>query len=138
MSVLKLVKGSDVILSTNFRSSEFDCSCGVCQETLVDEDLIAKLEAFRSQVGSPLKINSGYRCRNKQDELRASGYETSAGPSTHEAGRAADVVRADAGSTGLELEAAARAAGFSSVGVAHNWVHVDLRPGYRRWQYARK
>ncbi len=128
-------KGENAVLSTNFRSSEFDCECKKCTETKIDLDLIIKLEAFRTQVGHPIRINSGYRCQAYQDDLRARGFETSLGPSTHTEGRAADVSRADSGSTGLELEVLARSAGFTSVGVGGHWCHLDLRSGYRRWEY---
>ncbi len=135
--LLTYPKGSNDRLSTHFAVSEFACPCPQCTETKIDSDLIDKLQAFRHKAG-PLRVNSGYRCPAYQDELRARGYETSAGPSQHTLGRAADVMRADEGSIGLDLEACARASGFSSVGVGHSWVHVDLRPGYRRWEYVRR
>jgi uncharacterized protein YcbK (DUF882 family) len=138
MSLLTFRKGSDAKLSDHFTSNEFDCACNsaVC-ETQIDEDLITKLEALRAQTG-PLKINSGYRCQAYQDELRARGYPTSAGPSTHSEGRAADVEPTNTRLAGVTIEPLARAAGFMAVGVAPTWIHVDLRNDkIRRWTYAK-
>ncbi len=138
MAILKFKKGTDVNLSPHFNATEFDCPCTVCLDTTIDKDLVTKLEALREKAG-PLKINSGYRCSNYQDELRLRGYETSNGPSQHELGRAADVCGADTGYTGTALETWAREAGFRAVGVGSLWVHVDLRDDKdRRWEYAKR
>lgn len=136
MAILKFRKGADAKLSDHFTSNDFDCKCNsaVC-ETQIDEDLIAKLEALRSQTG-PLQINSGYRCAAYQDELRARGYPTSTGPSTHSEGRAADVIATSPRLSGPALETEARIAGFLAVGVAPTWIHCDTRSDkVRRWTY---
>lgn len=139
MAVLKYKKGQNGILSPHFTMSEFDCPCTNCTDTEVDTALIDKLELFRNGVGIPVKINSGYRCANYQNDLRLRGYETAIGVSQHELGRAADVMREDAQSSGIELEAIARSCGFKAVGVGHNWIHVDLRDDKeRRWEYTKK
>lgn len=130
-------KGSNVRISLHFSSNEFDCPCSNCLSTLVDSELIQKLEAIREKIKTALKINSGYRCANYQTELRLRGYETSAGPSQHELGRAADIMSSDAGYSG-PLEPLAIEAGFLAIGVGHGWVHVDLRADkVRRWTYTR-
>lgn len=131
------MKGANAALSPHFNSREFDCSCPQCTVSLIDSELIAKLEVVRGTTG-PLKTNSGYRCQHKQDELRLAGYETSLGVSQHELGRAADITTPDSRFTGPELEAKAREAGFMAVGVGQYWIHVDLRNDKdRRWVYAR-
>lgn len=129
-------KESDVLLSPHFYLREFSCPCPQCTTTTIDSDLITKLEAIRTLAG-PIKINSGYRCPHHQDELRAAGYPTSTGPSTHSEGRAIDFMSEDSRFSGASLEDFARSCGFTSVGVAPNWVHCDLRPGYRRWTYSK-
>jgi uncharacterized protein YcbK (DUF882 family) len=136
MPVLTYKKGENAVLSPHFKSGEFVCPCSNCKETKVDSDLITKLQELREKVGSPLRVNSGYRCQAYQDELRARGYETSSGISQHTLGRAADVMRADPGSNGVELEKLARLVGFKAVGVGHSWIHIDLRDDKeRRWEY---
>lgn len=129
-------KGEHVTLGSHFSSSEFDCNCSSCTATIVDPELIEKLEALRKLLGAPLSINSGYRCAAKQAELRAAGYETAIGVSQHELARAADIMRADTPTSGVKLEQLARQAGFKAVGVGNYWVHVDLRDDKdRRWTY---
>jgi uncharacterized protein YcbK (DUF882 family) len=131
-------KGENVTLSPHFKLNEFQCPCSECATVEVDPDLIITLEALRSKVNHPLRINSGYRCQNYQNELRLRGYETSLGISQHTLGRAADVMSEDSRLSGVALETLARQCGFTSVGVGHNWIHVDLRPGYRRWEYVKR
>ena len=124
-------------ISDHFISDEFDCPCdGKCTTTLIDTDLIEKLEAVRKALGKALRINSGYRCQAYQDELRLRGYETSSGVSTHTLGKAADIMCE--GVTGVSLEEVARASGFRAVGVGSNFIHVDTRNDRdRRWSYNR-
>lgn len=121
-------------MSPNFRATEFDCPCGQCTETQIDEDLVSKLQQLRDTAGS-IKINSGYRCANYQEELRKRGYETAKGVSQHELGKAADICIA--GLTGPQMEEKAKEL-FKAIGVGRYFVHVDLRDDKeRRWTYAR-
>lgn len=128
-------KDKDTKISDHFTVKEFLCKCGACSTCIIDSDLVKRLESLRVLIGAPIRINSGYRCQAYQDALRLQGYETSQGPSTHTLGQAADIECQHLPLIGVELEALARQAGFTSVGVAPIWVHVDLRPGYRRWSY---
>lgn len=139
MAVKTYPKKAGVKLSEHFSSSEFDCPCGHCDSTLIDETLIDRLEKTRGTLGTPLRINSGYRCARYQEELRLRGYETATGVSQHELGRAADIMSAKDGVGGIEIESAARASGFRAVGVGHSWCHVDLRDDKdRRWEYTKR
>jgi uncharacterized protein YcbK (DUF882 family) len=133
-AVLTYPKDSNVQLSTHFNVSEFKCPCDSCKQTLIDKILISQLEAMRTLLGSKLTVTSGYRCEDYQRELRLKGYETSTGISTHQLGKAADV--SDGVTPGHELEDLARRVGFMSVGVGKHFVHLDLRPEYRRWTYS--
>lgn len=138
MATTRYKKGSNAQLSTHFNLREFDCKCTHCQETLIDPELINKLEVLRTNLGEkPIRINSGYRCHAYQNELRLRGYETASRTSEHELGRAADVAETSHGIPGGTLEKAARLAGFKAVGVGGYWIHVDLREDKeRRWTYA--
>lgn len=129
-------KNSDQPLSEHFTTKEFDCNCGKCSETIIDTDFLIKLEKMREVKGSSLRINNGggYRCANKQQQLRLAGYETATGISQHELGNAADV--SDGKTPGAELEKLARSVGIKAVGVGKMWVHIDGRDDMdRRWFY---
>ncbi len=127
-------KGSNVILSNNFTSNQFDCTCDQCKETLIDSDLVDKGDKMVLLLGTRLNINSGYRCAHKQQMLKIQGYETSKGISQHQLGKAMDISNGVA--TGMELAEAATLAGFRAIGRALHWVHVDLREDAdRRWFY---
>lgn len=121
-------------LSKYFKKDEFKCPCGSCKDFEIDLELLEKLDKMRELVGGPLKVTSGYRCAAYQEQLRLRGYETAAGVSQHELGRAADVTNGV--TPGYELEALARQAGFRAVGVGKLFVHLDLRDDKdRRWTY---
>lgn len=127
-------KGSDENLSLDFKVREFDCPCDHCEETLIDDDLVLKLQELREVLAFPIKITSGYRCEQHQEELREMGFETAHGKSQHELGKAADIKTGH--HLGAELEEAARSVGFEAVGVGRSFIHVDLRPEHHSWTYS--
>lgn len=136
MALLRLKKGDHEPVGKHFAGAEFDCPCPSCVETLIDTDLIDRLDALRDRLGAPIRITSGYRCPAHQKFLAAHGFET-AKHSRHLVGEAADIWTGK--QTGEQLEAAARAVGFRAVGVAKVWVHVDLRDDKdRRWLYEKR
>lgn len=127
-------KDGNKALSKYFALHEFHCPCDECEETLVEDELIVRLNKIRIYTGLPVRVTSGYRCMGHQAHLAESGAPTAVGVSQHCLGAAADI--AVAGFRGLELEKVARRAGFKAVGVAENWIHVDLRDDKaRRWSY---
>lgn len=95
--------------------------------------LVSLLEAMRTILGQPIPIHSGYRCAARQDLMRKTGFPTSVGTSPHEMGIAADIAIREM--PGHELAVIAERAGFESIGIASNWIHVDTREGRRRWHY---
>jgi zinc D-Ala-D-Ala carboxypeptidase len=119
-------------LSEHFSQHEFECHCGKCVVQKVDPLLIEKLEKVRAAYGGPIQVNSGYRCARHQAFLRLQHHmSTSTGTSTHELGQAADIQGEDMALlyTLCEQE-------FMAIGVAKNFLHVDLRTGKsRRWNY---
>lgn len=81
-------KGVKTQLSTNFKSTEFDCNGkGCCTETPIHDTLIYVCQKVRDHFGKSVKVNSGYRCEiyNK----KVSGASTN---SKHKLGYAADIV----------------------------------------------
>jgi uncharacterized protein YcbK (DUF882 family) len=128
-------KGSRDKVGKHFVAREFDCACSNCSYTFIDPGLVARLDRLRDLLGARVVITSGYRCDWYQANLKERGHETSKGRSTHQDGRAADI-RSDERS-GSDLAVFAAEAGFTSIGVARSWIHVDMRDGLRRWGYAR-
>ena len=73
-------------LSTNFKSTEFDChGSGCCSETLIDEQLVEYLQDIRDHFGKPVTVTSAYRCATHNKNV---GGATG---SRHMKGQAADI-----------------------------------------------
>lgn len=135
MNVRRWPRGQVRPLSEHFSAREFQCNCGICSGQFIDQDLIDKLEEVRALLGAPITVTSGYRCARKQQMLRAQGYETSVGQSTHEQGKAADIKADDMDKLRVFVDMV-----FNSYGVAKSFIHVDLRPrradgSKRTWKY---
>lgn len=121
--------------SAHFKAKEFECSCGICSRQVADDRLIKLLEDLRVLLNMPIRINSGFRCANKQQQLRNAGYETAVGTSTHEMGQAADLSCDDMAALRVACETIF---GKFSIGTAHSFIHVDIRAGGpRRWGYTK-
>jgi uncharacterized protein YcbK (DUF882 family) len=123
-------------VSKYFKAYEFDCPCSSCNKTIISEKLLILLDKLRDKLQTPVRITSGYRCKDYQKELsNTTGVETSIKISQHELGEAADLKAATF--DGWELEKIARDVGFRAVGTGKMFVHVDTRPGkIRSWKYS--
>lgn len=124
MAVITYKRGASVKLSPHFNSNEFDCKCGKCANTLIDSDLIAKLESlFTEMSADKIIVNSGYRC--PAHSVAVGGTATDA----HTRGIAADITVYVNGSPVKPITAAAAAerVGFSGIGLMTNNIHVDVR-----------
>lgn len=133
MQVFK--KNENKKLTRNFVSKEFECRClKDCGNQYVSEELLNRLQSVRDEMGCPITVTSGFRCREHQEHLRGSGIKTATGISTHELGIAVDVQVAPSKMDKLYsiLEKY-----FKSIGVARTFFHVDLRNDKekRRWKY---
>ena len=126
MAIKTYKKGTATQLSTNFKSTEFDChGSGCCSSTLVDENLVKYLQKIRNHFGKSVHINSGYRC--KKHNAAVGG----ASASNHMDGEAADI-RID-GITPLEVAQYAEHIGMLGIGVYSWGVHVDTRTSKYFW-----
>ena len=80
-------------LTKNFSKSEFDCSCG-CDMPLGVlhnvQKLANQLQILRDIIGTPIQLNSGYRCDDYNDNV-VKGAKNS----QHKLGKASDIVIAD-------------------------------------------
>lgn len=101
-----------------FKTSDFDC-----QETGNNEmskEFLCKLDDLRHACGFPFYVTSGYRDPTHSIEARKS----KAG--MHSKGIAADI-KINNGAEGYTLVSEAMKMGFTGVGVAKTFIHVDTR-----------
>lgn len=101
----------------NFTRAEFacrgqDCCGGVAD---MDPDFLERLQQLRSRVAFPFQITSGYRCPVHNASIKG-------GPA-HPAGKAADI--AVNGPQRFEILAEFAKYGFTGVGVAKTFIHLD-------------
>lgn len=129
-------KGDALWLNNWFKTSEFSCQCihKECVDQKLSVELLNRLTDIREEVKSPMRIHSGFRCRAHQEDIRNSGVSTVvAKNSTHELGNAADISVSRLITAELVNVAAKK---FHSIGIALNFIHVDLRDDKtRRWKY---
>ena len=129
-------KGEIFPFNKYFKTSEFDCQCKLkdCIDQKVSIKLIGKLVELREAIQEPLTVTSGFRCKAHQEEIRASGVSTVvAKVSTHETGDAADIKPTRTSIKDFETMAARF---FMAIGIAKNFLHLDLRDDkVRRWPY---
>lgn len=115
---------NDFQLAENFNLREFQCKGRSCCNGSVklESRLVEMLQALRSQLGIPLYITSGYRC--KEHNTSVGGAERS----QHLLGTAADV-RGDIDLS--HLMEAAKQIGFTGIGYypRSRFVHLDVRGG---------
>lgn len=107
----------------NFLAKEFICSH--CGGDGIQEVLLDKLQAMRTEYGKPMKITSGYRCPQHPIEAKKSS------PGAHALGLAADI--AAEGAEAHRILQLAMTHGFTGVGVQQKgtgrFIHVDVRSG---------
>ena len=126
MAIKTYKKGTAVTLSTNFKSTEFDChGSGCCSSTKVDEKLVEYLQKIRDHFGKSVNINSGYRCKTHNAAVGG------ASASNHMEGKAADI--RISGVTPLEVAQYAEHIGMLGIGVYSWGVHVDTRTSKYFW-----
>ena len=101
-----------------FREREFECKCG-CGQLKIDPELIEMLYAARLHAGIPFVVTSGYRCPAHN------GHVGGVSGSAHTTGKAADI-RANSMVARMKVLDAMLRSGFPRVGIAREFVHVDL------------
>ena len=114
-------------LSANFKASEFACKCcGKIPAEGIDEKLVGMLQQVRDHFGSPVVINSGYRCK---EHNAAIGGEVK---SQHLLGKAADIA--------VKSVKPNKVYAFlnnvnprGGLGRYTTFTHIDTRNGRARW-----
>lgn len=128
---------SDNQIGRYFKEHEMECHCGKCLKTIFDANLIRKLDALREDLGRPVVINSGYRCKKHNDAVGGSPT------SQHLLGKAADI-KVDKCKingkmlrkmTAAELLPYAEKHGFDGIGLYSWGLHVDVRGYKARWDF---
>ena len=105
------------------------CPHGSCGD--IDRGLILALEKMERDHGLELEFSSGFRC--KECNTKAGGSKNSA----HLRGLAVDIL-ADTSAERFLLVSAAVRLGFSRIGVAKGFVHLDVDtslPNFMMWLY---
>lgn len=103
-----------------FTWSEFDCKHTGRNE--MNPVFIHKLDDLRERCGFPFRVTSGYRDRTHPVEAKK------ARPGNHSKGIAADIAVQD-GWERFRIVREAIELGFTGIGVAKTFVHVDTRDG---------
>lgn len=97
----------------------------------IDKTLVEMLDAAREIAGTPFRINSGLRTKQRNAEV--GGAENSA----HLTGHAVDIA-ASSSAQRFAIVNAALAVGFKRVGIAKTFVHLDTHPTHPQpsiWLY---
>ena len=101
-----------------FKLSDFDCQ--ETGENEMDLDFIMHLDELREACGFPFYITSGYRSPAHSLEAKK------AAPGQHAQGIAADIA-VNGGAQRWQIVTKAIEQGFSGIGVAKTFIHVDRR-----------
>ena len=113
----------------NFSVTELACRCGgrFCNNAYWhDPDFLDHLQKLRDQIGKPLVLNSAHRC--PQWNALVGGA-----PFSQHKQIAVDI--ALAGHDRGELLHRSRVLGFSGLGLAQTFLHLDRRPQPATWFY---
>lgn len=106
-----------------FTYDEFQCKCG-CERNEMKHSFMLLMDNLRSEYGSPIRISSGYRCPDHNNNVSSTGFD---GP--HTTGRAADIYVS--GNRAFDILFFIMQQGFTGVGVSQKgnhssrFLHVD-------------
>jgi len=87
-------------------------------EYKMDVDFLAKLDEAREYAEIPFIINSAYRSPEHKESIKNP-------TSSHIKGLAVDIKAKDSRTRGIILEAL-RSVGFTRIGIAKTFIHIDL------------
>jgi len=117
-------------LTENFTEKEFECPD--CQKQIMDSMFMWRLQEARTLAGIPFRINSGWRCKAHNEAVGGTPN------SSHLKGLAADI-RCRVSRTRFLILYALMDVGFNRIGVADDFIHVDIDPDKTNdviWVYA--
>lgn len=105
----------------HFKLSEFDSPDAPGSGSNMKPEFLQRLDNARAFAGVPFKVNSGYR--TAAHNAKVGGVEDS----SHCQGWAADLA-ASSGTLKFTIVNALLKAGFTRIGIASSFVHVDCDP----------
>lgn len=106
-------------MSKYFSDRELTCNCGKCGMKITDKEFLDMLDKAREIAGIPFIITSPYRCLEYN---RSIGSKDT---STHVKGLAVDIKATDSRTRFLIIKALIEV-GFTRIGQAETFIHVDL------------
>lgn len=113
---------------TYFSPKEF--ACKETGENNMDSEFLLRLDKLRGECGFPFRITSGYRSTEHSVERKKPR------PGTHTKGIAADIACTNSFERYKIIEEALKL-GFTGIGIAKSFVHVDTRKDLpRTWVYS--
>lgn len=104
---------------SHFVKDEFVCSC--CGFNNIRQELLDKLEEIRTDYNRPMVINSGSRCPANNKNNGGAVH------SPHLNGWAADI-KVSSSNQRYELVMIALTKGVRRIGIADNFIHIDVAP----------
>ena len=104
-----------------FTLDEFDCPSLPNSGINMDSDFLNKLEQARKIAGIPFKVTSGYRTKERNEQV--GGVPNS----SHLIGVASDIAVSSGNERYIILNALIKA-GFKRLGVAKTFIHCDTDP----------
>lgn len=119
------------MLAPHFKQPEFDSRDAPGSGASMRPELVVMLESLRRLVGKPFRINSGFRTPEHNSAVGG------APASAHLTGEAVDV--STSGWTKrdrIDFIIYARKLGFNGVGIASNFIHIDMKPRLASWRYS--
>jgi uncharacterized protein YcbK (DUF882 family) len=106
-----------------FKYHEFDSPLQQGSGQLMDKGFLYTLNQARHIAGIPFEITSGFRIEADIERLEKAGYKVSKN-SSHLKGIAADIACTDSVSRYIIIDALLKA-GFTRIGIAKTFIHVD-------------
>jgi len=124
-------------ITRNFSKSEFECKCGCEMPDGVREniqDLAEELQTLRDYIGSPISINSAYRCLKHNRRIGSNNH------SQHTKGKAADIRVNDFSPDevvgvveDMLKNPTLPSLSIGGIGRYNTFTHLDIRDGSARW-----
>jgi len=115
---------NNIKIAKYFHLYEFQCPC--CKRVILHSGLLRRLNSLREAINRPIYINSGYRCKVRNEEV--GGVKGS----FHKLGMAVDIRAKDINIPDLIIYA--KGVGFTGIGKYKTFLHLDVRDTKYIWE----
>tara|TARA_R100000353_G_scaffold118242_1_gene84267 strand:- start:373 stop:741 length:369 start_codon:yes stop_codon:yes gene_type:complete len=119
-----------------FNYIEFDSPDELGSGRKMNPKILEMLDLAREKYDKPIKITSGFRTQEYNEDLKARGYKASPN-SSHLKGLAVDI-HCNNSKDRFELVDILLDVGFNRIGIANTFIHVDIdqdKPSHLIWTY---